>query len=88
MQRMLRTRTEPNESHVGSLTCGDRGYVGNVDLSGDHLVPEPGHNLGEQFQTIGTLIRNQHPVVVDPVYAYLPLMEPGTRTGAKVVLLA
>jgi hypothetical protein len=59
-----------------------------VDLAGDHLVPEAGHNLGEKLETIGALIRNQHSEVVDPVHAYLPLMKPGTRTGAKEVLLA
>ena len=82
MQCVLGARTEPDQGHVRPLTGGHRGHVGDVDLAGDHLVPEAGHDLREQFQTIGSLIRDQHPEVVDPVDAYLPLMEPGTRTGA------
>ena len=80
---MFGTRTEPDQSHVRSLTRGHRSHVGDVDLAGDHLVSEPGHDVREKLQTIGTLIRNQHPEMVDPVHSYLPLIGAGHENGRK-----
>jgi hypothetical protein len=51
---------EPDERNVGVFAGGDGGDLADVDLAGDHLVPEPGHDRGEQLEAVSALIRDQH----------------------------
>ena len=41
IERVLRARPEPDQSDVGMLPRGDRADLLDVDLAGDHVVPEP-----------------------------------------------
>ncbi len=59
LERVIRGQAEADESHVGMLACGDRGDLAHVDLTRDHLVAEPGHNLGEQLEPVAPLVRDQ-----------------------------
>ena len=67
MQRVLGALAESDQSHVGPLPCSDGRNVRDVDLAGDDLVTEPGHDLGENSKPVGPLIRDQNSQVMDPV---------------------
>ena len=69
LQRVLGALAEPDQRDVGALARRHRRDVRDVDLAGDHLVPEPGHHLGQDFQPVGPLIRDQDAEVMDPVHA-------------------
>ena len=72
LQRVLGALAEADQRDVRTLPCRHRGDVGDVDLPGDHLVPEAGHHLGEDLQPVGSLVRDQDAEVVDPVHLCLP----------------
>ena len=42
-----------------------RSDLSDVDLAGDHLVPEPGHDLSEQLEPVTALVRDQDAQVGD-----------------------
>jgi hypothetical protein len=80
-------QAEPHESDVGPLPCGDRADLFDVDLSRDHLMPEPGHDLGEQLEALTPLVRNQNAQVPDLVPSHIAgtnLARSGGRHGTVV----
>ena len=56
---MLGGEPEPDERDIGPLPRGDRSDLPDVDLAGDHLVAEPGDDLGEQLEPVAALVRDQ-----------------------------
>ena len=65
LERVLGVQAEPNQCDVGALSGGHRPDLLHVDLAGDHLVPEPGHDLGKQLEPLPPLIRDQDTQVLD-----------------------
>ena len=65
LERMLRRETEPDKRDIGVLPRGHRGDRRDVDLAGDHFVPEPGDNLGEQLEPITPLVGDQDAQVLN-----------------------
>lgn len=59
LERVLRGETEPDQGDVGSLPRGHCGDCRDVGLAGDHLVPEPRDDLGEQLEPVPPLVRDQ-----------------------------
>ena len=49
----------------------------DVDLAGDHLVTEPGDDLGEQLEPVASLVRDQDAEVLDPVLGHRPIVRAG-----------
>ena len=70
LERMLGAHAEPDERDVGSLPRGHRADLCDVDLARDHLVPEPGDDLGEQLQPVPPLVRDQDTQVRDLVHSH------------------
>ena len=69
---MLRRETEPDERDVGLLPgshCGDRR---DVDLAGDHFVPEARHYLGEQLEPVAPLVGDQDAQMLNLVLDHPP----------------
>jgi hypothetical protein len=61
LERVLRRETEPDERDIRLFPCSHRGDCRHVDLAGDHLMPEPGHNLSEQLKPVAPFVGNQDP---------------------------
>jgi hypothetical protein len=59
VERVIRVQTEPDQRDVGPISGGHRADLLDVDLACDHLVPEPGHDLGEQVEPLALLVRDQ-----------------------------
>ena len=59
VERVVGGEAEPDERDVRLLARGDRGDLSDVDLAGDHLVAEPGDDLGEQLEPVAPLVRDQ-----------------------------
>jgi DNA-binding NarL/FixJ family response regulator len=59
LQRVLGVQTQPDQRHIGPLPGGHRPHLLDVDLARDHLVPQPGHDLGQQLQPLPPLVRDQ-----------------------------
>ena len=59
LQRVLGGEPEPDERHVGLLPRGHRADFPDVDLARDHLMAEPGDDLGEQLEPVPPLVRDQ-----------------------------
>ena len=59
LERVHRALAEPDQRDVGMLPRGDRPDLLDVDLTRDHVVPEPDHDLGEQLQPLPPLVRDQ-----------------------------
>ena len=72
LECVLGALAEPDQRHVGALPRRHGRDVGDVDLTGDHLVTEPGHHPSQDLEPIGPLIRDQYAKVMDPVHAGLP----------------
>jgi len=70
LQRMLGVQAEPDQRDIGPLSGGHRPDLFHVDLAGDHLVPEPGHDLGKQLEPLPLLVRDQYPQVPDPILSH------------------
>jgi hypothetical protein len=51
---------ETHERDVGPFAGGDRCDFSDIDLAGDHVVPEPGDDLFEQGEPVAPLIRDQN----------------------------
>ncbi len=59
VEGMLGVQTQSHQCDVGPLSgCHGADFL-DVDLTCDHLVPEPGHDLGEQFEPLALLVRDQ-----------------------------
>src|SRR6266581_3735723 len=56
---MFRGEAEPDQSDVGILARGHLGNLADVDFASDDFMPKPDHNLGKEFQSVATLIRDQ-----------------------------
>ncbi len=52
-------RSETDERNVRALPRRDRTHLLDVDLAGDHVVPEPDDDLGEQLEPVAPLVRDQ-----------------------------
>ena len=63
-------QAEPDESDVGPLSRGHRPDLLHVNLARDHLVPEPGHDLGEQLEPLPLLVRDQDTQLPDFVLSH------------------
>ncbi len=57
--------------------CSHRGDCCDVNLAGDHLVPEPGDDLGEQLEPVAPLVCDQNAQVLTGN----PLVISNTRFG-------
>ena len=56
---MLGVQTQSDECDVGPLSgCHGADFL-DVDLTCDYLVPEAGNDLGEQFEPLALLVRDQ-----------------------------
>src|ERR687893_293688 len=58
---MARAPAEADQRDVGSLPGRHDSDVGNVDLAGDHLMPEVHDHRGDERELILTLVGDQHP---------------------------
>ena len=97
LERMFRGEAEPDECDIRSLSSGDRPDFLHVDLTGDHLVPEPGHDLGEQLEPVAPLVCNQDAKVPGLVSRHLkwsdfspapPSGNPGTANPQRPIARA
>jgi hypothetical protein len=52
-------RHQPDERDVRPLSRGHRPDLLDLDLACDDLVPEPGHDLGEQLEPLAFLVGYQ-----------------------------
>ena len=69
--------SEPDERNVGVLCRGDPADCLDVDLASDHLVAEPGDDLGEQFESVASLVGDQDPEMGDSVLGHRPIVRTG-----------
>ena len=60
LQRMLRALAEADEGDVRVLPRCDRADLADLDLRGDHLVPQAGHDGRNGGKTILALVRDEH----------------------------
>ena len=60
LERVIRIRAESDECNVRPFPLGDGTDLLDVDLACDHLVPETGHDLREQFEPVAFLVRDQY----------------------------
>ena len=67
LERMLGVQSEPDQSDIRPLPRGHRPDLLDVDLARDHLVAEAGHDLGEQFEPLPLLVRDQDTQMPDLV---------------------
>ena len=56
---VLGAEPEPDERDVGMLSRGHRADFSDVDLAGDHLMAEAGHDLGEQLEPVSAFVCDQ-----------------------------
>jgi hypothetical protein len=59
LERVLRGETQPDEGNIGPFPSSHRSDRADFDLTRDHVVPEPCDDLGEQFEPVATLVRDQ-----------------------------
>ena len=59
LERVLGAQPEPDQGDVGALPRGHGADLSDVDLAGDHLMAEAGHDLGEQLEPVPPLVRDQ-----------------------------
>ena len=69
---------ESDERDVRSLPGGDGADVLNLDLAGDDLVAERGHDWNDELETIPALIGDQNAQVIRPVPErfHRPIVDP------------
>jgi hypothetical protein len=70
LERVLGVQAETNKRDVRPLPGGHRADLLDVDLSRDHLVTEPGNDLGEQLKPLPLLIRDQDTQMADLVLSH------------------
>ena len=56
---VIRVGAETDERHVRPFPGGDRADLLDVDLAGDHLVPECRDDRSDEGQAIDALVRDQ-----------------------------
>jgi hypothetical protein len=59
-ERMLRARAETHERNIRLFAGCDRSDLADVDLGGDHLVPEVSDKVRHNGQAVMTLVRHEH----------------------------
>src|SRR5689334_3641416 len=64
---MIGVQPQPDQCDVRPLPRRHRAHFLDVDLAGYHLVPQPGHDLGEQLESLALLVRDQDTEVPDLV---------------------
>ena len=74
LERVLGGEAEPDERDVGMLSRGHGADLLDVDLARDHLVAEPGDDLGEQLEPVASLVRDQDAEVLDSVLGHRPIV--------------
>ena len=67
---MLRALAEADQGDIGSLPGGHDSDVYNVDLAGDHLVPEVRDHRRDERQPIPALVGDQHPEMLGLAIAH------------------
>ena len=82
LERMFRGEAEPDERDVGMLSRRHRADLLDVDRVGDHFVPEPGDDLGEQCEPVVSLVGDQDAEVLDSVLSHRPIVT-GETTIAR-----
>jgi hypothetical protein len=60
LERVLGVQPKTDEGDVRPLPGRDRADFLDVDLAGDHLVPETGHDLREEFESLAPLVGDQN----------------------------
>ena len=64
-ERMLGVQAEPDQRDVGPLPGGHRPDLLDVNLARNDLVPEPGHDPGQQLEPVPLLVRDQYTQMPD-----------------------
>jgi hypothetical protein len=64
---VLGVQPETDEGDVRPLPGRHRADLLDVDLAGDHLVPETGHDLREELESLALLVGDQNAEVTDLV---------------------
>ena len=64
LERVFRGKPERNERDVGLHLRRNRADLFNVDLTRDHLVAEPSHNLSERLKPIASLVGDKNAEVL------------------------
>src|SRR5579859_39594 len=59
LESVVGARPEPDQCDVGMLPGRDLPDLLDVDLTGDHVMPQPDHHLRQQLQPIAPLARDQ-----------------------------
>ena len=65
LERVLGGQAEPDERDIGPFSRRHRADLADLDLARDHLVPEPGDDLGEQLKPVAPLVRDQDTQVLN-----------------------
>lgn len=52
-------QAEPDQSDIGPFPGSNRADLLDVDLARDHLVPETGHDLGEELEPLSLFVGDQ-----------------------------
>jgi hypothetical protein len=79
---MLRALAETDRRDIGSLPGGYGSDVLDVDLAGDHLVPEVRDYRRDERQPILALVGDQHPEMLGRAVAHRRSRQPRVQLGA------
>jgi hypothetical protein len=66
-ERALRVESQLDQGQIGLFPRIQGGDCPDVDLADDHLVSEPGDNLGDQLSPLMLLVGDQHPQLLELV---------------------
>ena len=81
-ERVLGVRAELDQRDIGPPSRGHRPDLLDIHLARDHLVSEPGRDLGEQLEPIPLLVGDQHPTDAGSrVLSHRPKMQPAVHSG-------
>src|SRR4029078_4634481 len=59
LQGMRRAFSQPDESNVRAFPRGHDANFLDIDLTRDHVVSQPDHDLGQKLQALTLLVRDQ-----------------------------
>ena len=74
---MLQALAETDQRDIGSLPVGHDSDVRNVDLAGDHLMPDVRDHRRDERQPIFALVGDQHPEMLGLAIAHGWSSQPG-----------
>jgi hypothetical protein len=76
---------ESHERDVGPLSGGHRTHVGDVDLTGDHFVPQRGNDRRDKLKTVPSLVRDQDTEMLGLAMAHVLCARILERTAVRAL---